>query len=82
MFIGTIHIACYLLIIVRQHLIGSQVLTLCPPLGNVSRVQAVTESRPSREIDDALQITIKFNLEANSRTRVNTSYILGHGIEK
>ena len=68
--------------VVRKHLIGSQVLTLCPQLRNVSRVQAVTESRPSREIDGVLQITIKFTLEANNRTRVNTSYILGHGIEK
>ena len=71
-----------LLVVVRQHQIGSQVLTLCPPLRNVSRVQAVTESRPSREIDDVLQITIKFTLEANYRTRVNTSYVLGHGIGK
>ena len=63
-------------------LFDSHVLTLCPPLRNVSRVQAVTESRPSREIDNVLQITINFTLEANNRTRVNTSYILGHGIEK
>ena len=42
-----------------------------------------SESRPAREIDnDDLQITIKFTLEANNGTRVNTSYILGHGIEK
>ena len=68
--------------VVRQHLIGSQVLTLCPPLRNVSRVQTVAESRPAREIDNVLQITIKFTLEANNRTRVNTSYILGHDIEK
>ena len=54
---------------------------LCPPLRNVSRLQAVTESRPSREINNVLQIRIKFTLEANNRTRVNTSYILGHGIE-
>ena len=39
---------------------------------------AVTVSRLSREIDDVLQITIKFTLEANNRTGVNTSY----GIEK
>ena len=68
--------------VVRQHQIGSQVLTLCLPLRNVARVQTVTESRPSREIDDVLQITIKFTLEANNRTRVNTFYIHGHGIEK
>ena len=48
----------------------------------LQRVQVVTESRPSREIDDVLQIPIKFTLEANNRTRVNTSYILGHCIEK
>ena len=71
-----------LLVVVRQHLIGSQVLTLCPPLRNVSRVQAVTESRACREIDDVLQIIIKFTLEANNSTRINTSYILGHGIER
>ena len=71
-----------ILVVVRQHLIGSQVLTRCPPLLNVSRVQAVAESRPTREIDDVLQITIKFTLEANNRTRGNTSYILGHCIEK
>ena len=70
-----------LLVVVWQHLIGSQVLTLCPPLRNVSRVQDVTESRPSRKINDVLQITIMFTLEANNRTGVNTSYILGHGIE-
>ena len=39
-------------------------------------------SRPSREIDDVLQIRIKFTLEANKRTRVNASFILGHGIER
>ena len=33
-------------------------------------------------MDDVLQITIKFTLEANNRTRVNILYILGHGIEK
>ena len=63
-------------------LFGCQVLTLCPPLRNVSRFLVATESRPAREIDDALQITIKFTLEANNRTRVNTSYIFGHGTEK
>ena len=68
--------------VVRQHIIGSQVFTLCPPLRNVCRLQAVTKSRPFWEIDDVLQITIKFTLEHNNRTRVNTSYILGHGIEK
>ena len=73
---------CYLLVVVRQHLIGSQVLTRCPPLQNVPRVQAVAESRPTREIDDVFQITIKFTLEANNITRENTSYILGHCIEK
>ena len=57
---------CYLLVIVWHHLIGSQVLTRCPPLYNVSRVQAVAESRPAREIDDVLQIIIKFTLEANN----------------
>ena len=31
--------------------------------------------------DDVLQITIKFTLEANNKTRANTCYILGHGIE-
>ena len=40
------------------------------------------ESRPTREIDNVLQITIKFTLEANNRIRGNTSYILGHCIEK
>ena len=54
-------------------------LTRCPPLQNV---QAVAESRPTREIDDVLQITIKFTLAANNRTKGNTSYILGHCIEK
>ena len=48
----------YLLVVVRQHLMGSQVLTFCPPLRNVSR--------PSREIDDVLQIRIKFTLEDNN----------------
>ena len=71
-----------LLVVVRQHLIGSQVLTLCPPLWNVSWLQAVNESRPSREIDDVLKITINVTLEVNNKTRANTSYILGHGIEK
>ena len=45
-------------------------------------IQAVAESKPTREIDDVLQITIKFTLEANNRTRGNTFYILGHCIEK
>ena len=62
----------YLLVLLVVVLIGSQVLTLCPPLRNVSIVQVVTEFRPSMEIDDVLQITIKFTLEANNRTRVNT----------
>ena len=70
-----------LLVVVRQHLIGSLALTLCPPLRNVSKVKAVIQSRPSREIDDVLQITIKFTLEVNNRTRVNIC-IFGHGIEK
>ena len=39
------------------------------------------ESRPTREIDNDLQITIKFTVEANNRTRGNTSYILAHCIE-
>ena len=49
---------------------------MCLPLRNVFR--------PSKEFDDVPQITIKFTLETNSnnRTRVNTSYILGHGTEK
>ena len=42
----------YLLLVVRQHLIGSQVLTRCPPLFVVHGVQAVVESRSSREIDN------------------------------
>ena len=54
----------------------------CPPLLNFTRVQAVAESRLAREIDDVLQITIKFTLEANNRTRGNTSYIHGHCMEK
>ena len=34
---------CYLVVVVvRQHLIGSQVLTLCPPFRNVSRLQPVS----------------------------------------
>ena len=33
------------------------------------------ESRPAREINNILQIIIKFTLEANNRTRGNTSYI-------
>ena len=56
--------------------------SLCPPFQNVSRDQDVAESRPAREIDDVLQISIKFTLEANNKTRVNTSYIFGHGIER
>ena len=34
------------------------------------------------QIDDVLQITIKFTLEADNRTRGNTAYILGHCIKK
>ena len=49
---------------------------------NVCRVQAVADSRPDREIDNILPITIKFTLEAHNRTRVNTSFIFGHDIEK
>ena len=62
----------------------SQYLLTCGCLAARSSrcVKVVTESRPSRDIDNVLQITIKFTLEANNRTRVNTSYILGHGIEK
>ena len=40
----------------RQHLIGSQVLTRCPPLFVVHGVQAVVEYRSSREIDNIPQI--------------------------
>ena len=43
------------------------------PLRNVSIFQDVAESRSDSEIDDVLQITIKFTIEANNRTRVNTS---------
>ena len=73
-----------LLVVVQKHLFNSQVLMWVPPLQTVSRVQAVAEFMPAREIDDVLQITIKFTLEANNRTstRGNTSYILGHCIEK
>ena len=46
----------YLLLVVRQHLIGSQVLTRCPLLFVVHGVQAVVESRSSREIDNISQI--------------------------
>ena len=46
----------YLLLVVRQHLIGSQVLTRCPPLFVVHGIQAVVESRSSREIDNIPQI--------------------------
>ena len=45
-------IVTYLLLVVRQHLIGSQVITRSPPLFVVHRVQAVVESRSSREIDN------------------------------
>ena len=45
-----------LLLVVRQHLIGSQVLTRCPPLFAVHGVQAVVESRSSREIVNIPQI--------------------------
>ena len=45
-----------LLLVVRQHLIGSQVLTRCPPLFVVHGIQAVVESRSSREIDNIPQI--------------------------
>ena len=38
----------YLLLVVRQHLIGSQVLTRCPPLFVVHGIQAVVEYRSSR----------------------------------
>ena len=79
---STPHLLDVILVVVRQHLIGSQVLTLYPPLCNVSIAVAVAESRSSMEIDDVLQITIKFTLEADNGTRVNTSYILGHDIEK
>ena len=46
----------YLLLVVRQHLIGSQVLTLGPPLFVVHGVQAVVESGSSREIDNIPKI--------------------------
>ena len=46
----------WLLLVVRQHLIGSQVLTRCPPLFVVHGIQAVVESRSSREIDNIPQI--------------------------
>ena len=71
-----------LLAVDQQHLIDSQVFARCPPLQNVSRVQAVAESRPAREIINVLKITIKFTLEANNITRGNASYIRGHCIEK
>ena len=44
--------------------------------------ESVAESRPAREIDNVLQITIKFTLEASNRTRGNTSCIFEHCIEK
>ena len=46
----------WLLLVVRQHLIGSQVFTRCPPLFVVHGIQAVVESRSSREIDNIPQI--------------------------
>ena len=42
----------------------------CPPLQNVYTVQAVVESRTAREIDNVLQITVKFTLEAKKIMRI------------
>ena len=62
-----------LLVVVRQHLIDSNVLTWCPPLRRVSWVQDVIESRHSREIDNIPQITVQFFLKSNNIIGGNTS---------
>ena len=49
---------------------------------NVFRVQAVAESRPAREIDDVLQLTIKFILEANNRQEEIHLIYLGSALKK
>ena len=68
--------------VVRHHLIDSQVLMRCPPLRRVSRVKAAAESSPVMEVNNVPQITVKFFLKANNRTGGKTSYILWYGIEK
>ena len=54
--VSSAKLTSYLLLVVRQHLIGSQVLTRCPPLFVVHGVQAVVESRSSMEINNIPQI--------------------------
>ena len=72
----------YLLLVVQWHLIGSQVITWCPPLFVVAGVQAVVKSRSAKEIDNIPQIYGKFTLKAKNRTRGNTSYVFMHIIEE
>ena len=52
----------FLLLVVWQHLIG-QVIMRCPPLFVVDGVQAVVESRSSREIDNIPQILSNLDLK-------------------
>ena len=53
---------CYLILALRQQ---------CPPLFVVDGLQAVVESRSSREIDNIPKIKVQFTLKAKNRTREN-----------
>ena len=68
----------YLLLVVRQYLIGSQVITRCPPLFVVAGVPAVIEPRSPREIDNIAQIYVQFT---QNKTRGHISDVFRHSIE-
>ena len=72
----------WLLLIVRRHLIGSQVITRCSLLFVVNGVQAVVESRSAREIDNIPQVEVQYTLKGKNRTRGNTYYVFKHSIEE
>ena len=72
----------YLLLVVQRHLVGSQVITKCPPFDTVSTVQAVVETWHTWMIDNVHQIRIKCMLETIDRTRSGTSNKFWQGIKQ
>ena len=74
-------IGLVLLLVVQRHLVGSQVITKCPPFDTVSTVQAVVETWHTWMIDNVHQIRIKCMLETIDRTRSGTSNKFWQGIK-
>ena len=72
----------WLLLVVQRHLVGSQVITKCPPFDTVSTVQAVVETWHTWMIDNVHQIRIKCMLETIDRTRSGTSNKFWQGIKQ